>query len=101
MIDLFTLLEQDAQNKFYSKCQDSFVSMMKSNEDLELELGFPLQELKILNISISLILNNGYDEFIVDTKVSILSPETDFEIGYYRYQEDMNGHFVDEFFVIH
>jgi len=89
---------------FYLKCKTAFQTCItnKDNDYLQAEIDVPINQLDLRHNSINLSFNQELeDNFIIDIKIILFSNVLNKELGYYQYQEDMNGEFVDEFLVFY
>ncbi|HSI89428.1 MAG TPA: hypothetical protein VK918_10250 [Pyrinomonadaceae bacterium] len=64
------------------------------------ELGFPPEAIIVENDFIKIQFNGPDDERLIEARLKLNSPDGK-NVGYYAYQEDESGEFVDEFFVLY
>lgn len=89
---------------YFLKCKAAFQECInsKGNDYLKEELVVPVDEIVIQNEYINLSFKQENKEFfVIDVRIGLFNKEIDKKIGYYNYQEDMNGDYLDEFLVIY
>lgn len=98
------ILEIIDQEYLFLKCKIAFEECITLEEnkylinELSIDLRFIYLENDEINISFKSILNGGY---IIETKIALINKQNAESVGYYSYQEDMNGDYFDEFLVFY
>lgn len=73
--------------------------MRDENQFLDAELTFPIDRIVVENDCVIMqFFGTDSDSFIIETRLKVVSPEGN-QFGYYAYQEDENGNFLDDFLV--
>lgn len=90
------------QEYYYLKCKTAFQDCIsnKENDFLKEEIETPINDLVLHNDQITLLFKSeNNDDFIIDIKIKLINSDLNKQIGYYKYQENMEGEYLDEFLV--
>jgi len=93
-VEIKRLLE--AAREAFKDC----VSLSENRLQARDELGFPPEAIIIEKDFIKIQFHGPDDERLIEVRLKLQAPDGK-DVGYYAYQEDESGEFVDEFFVLY
>lgn len=87
---------------FYAKAKESLYRCFESkeNEFLRLELGFPIEEMIVIEKDIKIVFcKRDFEHYVVEAKLLLYKGTN--EIGKYTYLENNKNEIQDDFLVIY
>ena len=96
------ILELVDQEYYYLKCKAAFKEcfLHESNEEVRREIGIAFKSIQLLDDYINISFNSPLsEEFIIEVRINLLNLKNGKSLGYYKYQEDMDGEYLDEYLI--